>query len=144
MLINKDLLNSLIKVVGIELQNDRWITVKPNGEEEKGRHLLIKEGEDIGDAMRRQWNVQVKGQQKLDFKGAEKKYQEEQAKKEKTSKEISAERKAYADKVFEKHKNGTLTEQEKQEYLKKDAEYAELHKKATTKENNEAYKKLML
>ena len=47
------------------VENDRWITVKPNGEDEKGRHLLIKDGEDIGDAMRRQWGVEVKGQQHL-------------------------------------------------------------------------------
>ncbi|MBR5786518.1 MAG: DUF2213 domain-containing protein, partial [Clostridia bacterium] len=48
-----------------EVINDKWITVHPNGEDEKGRHLLIKDGEDIGDAMRRQWGVEVTGQQHL-------------------------------------------------------------------------------
>lgn len=48
-----------------DVNNDKWITVKPNGQDEKGRHLLIKDGEDIGDAMRRQWGVEVKGQQHL-------------------------------------------------------------------------------
>ena len=32
---------------------DQWITIKPNGEENKGRHLLIKDGETPGDAIRR-------------------------------------------------------------------------------------------
>lgn len=48
-----------------ENESGHWVTVKPNGEENKGRHLFIKDGEDIGDAMRRQWGVDVKGQQHL-------------------------------------------------------------------------------
>ena len=48
-----------------EVLNDRWVTIKPNGEEHKGRHLLIKDGENVYDAMRRQWGVDVKGQQHL-------------------------------------------------------------------------------
>ncbi|MBQ2175374.1 MAG: DUF3560 domain-containing protein [Alphaproteobacteria bacterium] len=57
--------NIVVNSCGDTVENDKWITVKPNGEDEKGRHLLIKDGEDIGDAMRRQWGVQVKGQQHL-------------------------------------------------------------------------------
>lgn len=53
-------------VMNSKVENEgRWITIKPNGEEHKGRHLYIKDGEDIGDAMRRQWGVEVKGQQHL-------------------------------------------------------------------------------
>ena len=48
-----------------EVLNDRWVTIKPNGAEHKGRHLLIKDGENVYDAMRRQWGVDVKGQQHL-------------------------------------------------------------------------------
>ena len=57
--------NIVVNSNGDTVENDKWITVKPNGEDEKGRHLLIKDGEDIGDAMRRQWGVEVKGQQHL-------------------------------------------------------------------------------
>lgn len=57
--------NIVVNSNGDTVENDKWVTVKPNGEDEKGRHLLIKDGEDIGDAMRRQWGVQVKGQQHL-------------------------------------------------------------------------------
>jgi hypothetical protein len=32
---------------------DKWITIKPNGEDAKGRHLLIKEGESVGEALLR-------------------------------------------------------------------------------------------
>ncbi len=57
--------NIVVNSNGDTVENDKWVTVKPNGEDEKGRHLLIKDGEDIGDAMRRQWGVEVKGQQHL-------------------------------------------------------------------------------
>ena len=72
------------------VENDKWITVKPNGEDETGRHLLIKDGEDVGDAMRRQWGVQAKGQQNL-FTAKERKSfklekKEEQPKEDKTPK----------------------------------------------------------
>ena len=45
--------------------NDKWITVHPHGEDEKGQHLLIKDGENLNDAMRRQWGAQTAGQQNL-------------------------------------------------------------------------------
>ena len=42
------------KIKRVIAQNeDKWITVKPNGEENKGKHLLIKDGESIEDAMHR-------------------------------------------------------------------------------------------
>ena len=48
-----------------EVINDKWITVHPNGEDEKGRHLLIQDGEDLKEAMQRQWGVYDKRQAKL-------------------------------------------------------------------------------
>ena len=49
----------------VDVNNDKWVTIKPNGKEHKGRHLLIKDGENVYDAMRRQWGVDVQGQQHL-------------------------------------------------------------------------------
>lgn len=45
--------------------NGEWITVKPNGEGNTGRHLYLKDGENVYDAMRRQWGAQTAGQQHL-------------------------------------------------------------------------------
>lgn len=42
--------------------NDKWITVKPNGEENKGRPLLLKDGETVKEAMQRQWGIYDKRQ----------------------------------------------------------------------------------
>ena len=43
-----------IAVNAIMAQNeDKWITIHPNGEENKGRHLLLKDGESVEDAMHR-------------------------------------------------------------------------------------------
>lgn len=39
--------------------NERWITVKPHGDEEKGRHLKLEDGETPKDAMKRQWVVDL-------------------------------------------------------------------------------------
>ena len=49
-------------------KNDRWITVKRNhdDEEEKGRHLLIEDGETPEEAMERQWKIKLN---KKDNKG---------------------------------------------------------------------------
>ncbi|MBQ2319174.1 MAG: hypothetical protein IIW86_02900 [Clostridia bacterium] len=37
------------------LQNDKWITVHPNGEGTKGTHLLVKDGETAGQAIERKF-----------------------------------------------------------------------------------------
>ena len=39
--------------------NDRWITVKPHGDEEKGRHLKLEGDETPKEAMKRQWGVDL-------------------------------------------------------------------------------------
>lgn len=58
---------AIIAVNAILASNeDQWITIKPNGEDAKGRHLLIKEGETVHEAMQRTYGIDgAKGQQKL-------------------------------------------------------------------------------
>ena len=48
-----------------EVINDKWITIHPNGEDSKGRHLLLKDGENVYEAMQRQWGISSPGQQHL-------------------------------------------------------------------------------
>lgn len=48
-------------------KNDRWITVKPHGDEEKGRHLLLEGDESPKEAMKRQWGVDVDKKKKIDM-----------------------------------------------------------------------------
>ena len=57
---------------------DQWITIKPNGEEHTGRHLLIKEGETVGEALYRTYGDSK--QQKL-FDTSEYKQSKEEIKK---------------------------------------------------------------
>lgn len=42
-----------------KVQNDKWITVKPHGEEGKGKHLKLEGDETPKEAMKRQWGVDV-------------------------------------------------------------------------------------
>lgn len=58
---------AIIAVNALLAENeDKWITIHPNGEDEKGRHLLIKEGETVHEAMERAYGIDAsKGQQKL-------------------------------------------------------------------------------
>ena len=56
----------VLKVVRMaKVENDKWITIHPNGEDSKGRPLLLKDGENVYDAMRRQWDISSPGQQHL-------------------------------------------------------------------------------
>lgn len=49
-----------------DVNNDKWITIKPNGEEHTGRHLLVKDGETVHEAMERTYGIDgAQGQQKL-------------------------------------------------------------------------------
>ena len=45
---------------------DRWITIKPNGEENKGRHLLLKDGESPKEAIERVYKKEDKSDSKED------------------------------------------------------------------------------
>lgn len=64
---------------------DRWITIKPNGEENKGRHLLLKDGETPGEAIQRVYGN--KDQQTLfdtsDYKKTKEDYKKEKEDKQK-------------------------------------------------------------
>ena len=44
----------------MKAENDKWITIKPNGEDSKGRHLLLKDGESPKDAIDRVYKKQDK------------------------------------------------------------------------------------
>jgi hypothetical protein len=44
----------------IKIGNEqKWITIKPNGENGKGRHLPLKDGESPKEAMKRQWGIDL-------------------------------------------------------------------------------------
>ncbi len=72
--------------------DERWITVKPNGEEEKGRHLLLEgEGENQetpAEAMKRQWKVDIT---KKDDKKEERSGSGSEGKNEKTEQKLEKE-----------------------------------------------------
>ena len=62
---------AIIAVNAIMAQNeDKWITIKPNGDDAKGRHLLLKDGETPQEAIERQYGNG--GQMALGFPGAKK------------------------------------------------------------------------
>lgn len=75
---------AIIAVNAILASNeDKWITIHPNGEENKGRHLLIKDGETVEDAMHRNgWYK--KRQAKEDKKETETKQSDKEEKGEET------------------------------------------------------------
>lgn len=90
---------------------DQWITIKPNGEENKGRHLLIKDGETPGDAIRRVYGD--KNQKQL-FDTSSYKKTKEDYKQEKEDKQ-----KQY-DKLEEQKQESQKQQQEAKENRKKD------------------------
>lgn len=57
MLIQKKLLEQLISLASdsAEYLNEKWITVKPHGEESKGTHVLVKDGETAKEAVERKF-----------------------------------------------------------------------------------------
>lgn len=80
---------------------DKWITIKPNGEENKGRHLLLKDGETVEDAMHRNgW------------------YSKRQAKKEKNKKTV--------EEIKQDYINGKISAKEAEKLLPKDTDTTSL------------------
>ena len=62
---------AIIAVNAIMAENaDKWITIKPNGDDAKGKHLLLKDGETPQEAIERQYGNG--GQMALGFPGAKK------------------------------------------------------------------------
>ena len=101
---------AIIAVNALLAENeDRWITIKPNGEENKGRHLLLKDGESPAEAVRRVYGD--KNQKQL-FDTKEYKKTKEDFKKEDEEKQ-----KEY-DKIEERHKDSVKQEQEAAERKK--------------------------
>lgn len=49
--------NRLIEIS--KVNNEKWITIKPHGQDAKGRHLMLQDGETPKEAMKRQWGVDV-------------------------------------------------------------------------------------
>ena len=77
---------AIIAVNALLAENeDKWITIHPNGEENKGRHLLLKDGESVEDAMHRNgWyeKRQAKETQKKEETKTESKPEQKQSDKE--------------------------------------------------------------
>ena len=49
----KSVLRAVFDNTDLTAKNDKWITIKPNGEEGKGKHLLLKDGESPKEAIDR-------------------------------------------------------------------------------------------
>lgn len=60
--VNTELHNKYGENRNINIDNDKWITIHPNGEDSKGRPLLLKDGENVYEAMQRQWGISSPGQ----------------------------------------------------------------------------------
>ena len=64
MLIRKDLLNKLIELASDSAEylnsSEHWITVKPHGEDSKGTHILVKDGETSKEAVERKFDSKPK------------------------------------------------------------------------------------
>lgn len=102
--------------------NDKWITVKPHGEDEKGRHLKLEGDETPKEAMKRQWGVDVDKKQKKDIEKNVKEFTVEEV--EGRLSDLRAQRKVFYDKISENIRNNpeykTLKEKEekvKEEYF---------------------------
>lgn len=46
--------------IALNSKGDKWITIRPNGEENKGKHLLLKEGETPKEAIERSYGIEMK------------------------------------------------------------------------------------
>lgn len=60
--------NAIIAVNAIEVKAenaDKWITIKPNGEENKGKHLLLKDGETPQEAIERTYKQKEKSSDEI-------------------------------------------------------------------------------
>ena len=111
---------AIIAVNALMADNEQWITIKPNGEENKGRHLLLRDGESPAEAVRRVYGDK---NQKTLFDTKEYKKTKEDFKKEAEEKQ-----KEY-DKIEERKKEEKAKKDaEKQDTLKKDAEELTLEK----------------
>lgn len=99
-------------------KNDRWITVKPHGDEEKGRHLLLEGDETPKEAMKRQWGVDVDKKKSID------KITDEEI--DSRLNDLRKERKKIYDSIDEKIRNNPEYKKKKEEEEKLKEEYYSL------------------
>lgn len=112
--------------IDVTVKNDRWITVHPNGEDEKGRHLLLEGDETPKEAMKRQWGVDL--DKNKDSKAPEEGKKEEskdEPKEEKTEKEIS-EPKNLEEYMVRKKEGGFMASTKETRYYENDGKSAEI------------------
>lgn len=105
---------------------DQWITIKPNGEENKGRHLLIKDGETPGDAIRRVYGD--KNQKQLfdtsSYKKTKEDYPKVDKQEQKIQREIAEAKRLFPDLLnIEEHIRAKYNKQKPQELSKEDKEF---------------------
>lgn len=97
-----------------DVNNDKWITIKPNGEEHTGRHLLVKDGETVQEALQRTYGIDgAKGQQKLFDVSKDRKTKED-------FKREAAEKQAKYDEIGKKHEENLKKEAAEKEAKKRD------------------------
>ena len=56
---DQDAKQDVFNACNAAVDNDKWITVKPHGEEEKGKRLLLQGDETPKEAMKRQWGIDL-------------------------------------------------------------------------------------
>lgn len=133
------------KVKSTEVNNeDKWITIHPNGEDAKGRPLLLKDGETPREALARAYGVdEAKGQQKLFPTKEFKKTREDFQREEQEQKDIFAQ---HQKKLETKYRNmefaGTENPDELQDLSGEDVDFEEWeYKKQSDIKDNEAVKR---
>lgn len=114
-------------VFNSKVENDKWITIHPNGEDAKGRPLLLKDGETPREALARAYGVdEAKGQQKLFPTKEFKKTREDFQREEQEQKDIFAQ---HQKKLETKYRNmefaGTENPDELQDLSGEDVDFEE-------------------
>jgi hypothetical protein len=124
---------------------DKWITIHPNGEDAKGRPLLLKDGETPREALARAYGVdEAKGQQKLFPTKEFKKTREDFQREEQEQKDIFAQ---HQKKLETKYRNmefaGTENPDELQDLSGEDVDFEEWEdkKQSDTKDDGEDFEK---
>jgi len=129
-----------------DTSTDRWITIHPNGEDAKGRAVLIPEGKTVSEVMKEKyakWATESKAQQKL-FDTKQYKSGISDYKLEKKTDEAVKKYGEYADR--EQIKEHLKEKHNYKDYLKKDTKEKEEEKPTSLKKNetSEDFKKRIL
>lgn len=72
--------NEIVKECNMKAENDKWIMIKPNGEDEKGRHLLLKDGETPKEAIDKQYGDKEEKKEPVKSNAVEDKIKEYESK----------------------------------------------------------------